>query len=151
MSRIVFRGKTYYSVFEMPPNVRRAYEKEQQKQRANEGNASTAKSLTDLVDMPDEIKEMYERALGDVEDQPVSSRPLNELPDTEDIYRQSAPAEMKNRPSDEILYQPSQPVVDPIPPTIEPEEGIGMRGLVWGVIVALILTGIAFVVSRFIL
>lgn len=150
MSRIVFRGKTYYSVFEMPPNVRRAYEKEQQKQRSNEGSDSTAKSLTDLVDMPDEIKEIYERALGNVEEKNASSRPLSELPKTEDIYRQSAPADMKNLPSDESLYQPSRPVVDPVPPTIEPDEGIGMRGLVWGVIVALVLTGIAFVVSRFI-
>lgn len=151
MPRIVFRGKTYYSVFEMPPAVRRAYEKEQQKAVSKEGNISGAKSLTDLVDMPDEIKDMYERALGRAEENPVSSRPLSELPKTEDIYRQSAPSDMKDKPSDEILYQPSRPVVDPMPPTIEPEEGIGLRGLVWGVIVALILTGLAFVVSRFFL
>jgi len=47
---------------------------------------------------------------------------LEELPKTEDIYRQSAPG-----------------------------EGIGMRGLIWGVIVALIITAIAFVISRLIL
>jgi hypothetical protein len=39
-------------------------------------------------------------------------------------------------------------VVDPLPPTIEPVEGIGMRGLMWGIVVALLLTGIAFVLSR---
>jgi len=94
MPKIIFRGKTYYSEFEMPPNVRQSYRKEKRK----------------------------ERAVNNVEEKPASSRPLEELPKTEDIYRQSAPS-----------------------------EGIGMRGLIWGVIVALIITAIAFVISRLIL
>lgn len=151
MPKIVFRGKAYHSEFEMPSDVRKAYIEEKKRELSAETSRTGAKSLTDLVDMPDEIKEIYERALGNVEEKNASSRPLSELPKTEDIYRQSAPADMKNLPSDESLYQPSRPVVDPVPPTIEPDEGIGMRGLVWGVIVALVLTGIAFVVSRFIL
>lgn len=151
MPRIVFRGKTYYSVFEMPPNLRRAYEKEQQKAAASQGNNATAKSLSDVVDMPDEIREMYERALDREDEKTASPRPLEELPKTEDIDRRSAPADMGHLPSDESLYRPSRRVVDPAPPTIEPEEGVGMRGLVWGVIVALILTGIAYAVSRLIL
>ena len=94
MPKIIFRGKTYYSEFEMPPNVRQSYRKEKRK----------------------------ERAVNNVEEKPASSRPLEESPKTEDIYRQSAPG-----------------------------EGIGMRGLIWGVIVALIITAIAFVISRLIL
>jgi len=83
MPRIVFRGKTYYSVYEMPPNVRRAYEKE--KKKAN----------------VEQTKEKIEPA------------------------------------TDPSLY--------------DPQAGMGpmMRGLVWGILVALVLSGIAFLLSRF--
>lgn len=83
MPRIVFRGKTYYSVYEMPPNVRRAYEKEQKK-----------------VNL-DETKEKAE------------------------------------------------PATDPLPPIFESGPGV-MRGLAWGILVAIVLSGIAFLLSRFI-
>ena len=84
MTKIVFRGRTYYSVFEMPPNIRRAYEKEQKKASLNE------------------IKEKTE------------------------------------------------PASDSLPPTFEPGAGLEMRGLVWGILVALVVSGIAFLLSRFI-
>ncbi|MEO5886618.1 MAG: hypothetical protein ABIQ77_03055 [Anaerolineales bacterium] len=84
MSRIIFRGKTYYSVFEMSPNVRRAYEKEQKKVS---------------------LKETKEK---------------------------------------------TEPANDSLPPTFEPGAGLGMRGLVWGILVALVVSGIAFLLSRFI-
>jgi hypothetical protein len=84
MPKIVFRGKTYYSVYEMPPNVRRAYEKEQKK---------------------------------------ASADTKNEEPD-------SSP--------------------EPLPSTFEPDRGVWMRGLMWGVLVALVLSGIAYLLSRFI-
>jgi hypothetical protein len=151
MSRIVFRGKTYYSVFEMPPLIRQAYEKEQKKARSTETNSHAAKPLTDVVDMSPEMKEIYERAVSHVEERPASSRPLEELPKTEDIYRQSAPDDMKHLPSDESLYQPSRPIIDPVPSTIEPDQGLGMRGLILGVIVALVISGIAFLLSRLLL
>jgi len=151
MSKIVFRGKTYNSEFEMPVDAYQAYQEEKRQEASTEENSAITKPLTDIVDMSPEIKEIYERAVSHVEERSASSRPLEELPKTEDIYRQSAPADMKHLPSDESLYQPSRPLVDPIPSTIEPDEGIGMRGLAWGVIVALILTGIAFVLSRLIL
>ena len=83
MPKIVFRGKTYYSVYEMPPHVRRAYEKEQEKAGA------------------DKTKEETE-----------STHP---------------PAAM-----------------------MEPEAEGGMRGLMWGILAALVLTGIAYLLSRFI-
>lgn len=81
MPRIVFRGKTYYSVYEMPPNVRRAYEKELKKAK------SDSKEET------------------------------------------------------------AEPATHPLPPISESSAGI-MRGLVWGILVALILSGIAFLLSR---
>jgi hypothetical protein len=151
MPKIVFRGKTYYSEFEMPPNVRQAYRKEKRKERSAEENGTVAKPLTEVVDMSPEMKEIYERAVSHVEEGPASSRPLEELPKTEDIYRQSAPDDMKHLPSDESVYRPSRPIIDPVPSTIETDQGIGMRRLMWGVIVALIITGIAFLLSRLIL
>lgn len=150
MSRIVFKGKTYSSLSDMPTDVRQAYEKEQKKERSTETGNKAKKPLTDFVDIPSEVKGMYERALGKADENALSSRPLEDLPETEDIYRQSAPADMKDLPSDESLYRPSQTIVDPMPPTIEPDQGMGMRGLIWGLIMALVLTGIAFVISRFI-
>jgi len=84
MPRIVFRGKTYYSVYEMPPNIRAAYKKEQKKASLNE------------------------------------------------------------------TKEKSEPANDSLPPTSEPGAGLGMRGLVWGILVALVLSGIAFLLSRFI-
>ena len=84
MPRIVFRGKTYYSVYEMPPNVRRAYKKEQEKAGSYETKEKTG------------------------------------------------------------------PATDPLPSNFEPGTGFAMRGLVWGILVALVLSGIAFLLSRLI-
>ena len=84
MPKIVFRGKTYYSVYEMPPNVRRAYKKEQEK---------------------------------------------------------AGTTSQKEKP---------EPAADHLPATFEPGTGVWMRGLIWGILVALVLTGIAFLLSRFI-
>ena len=84
MPRIVFRGKTYYSVYEMPPNIRRAYEKEQKEVSSSETKEKT------------------------------------------------------------------EPANDSLPSTFEPGAGLGMRGLVWGILVALVVSGIAFLLSRFI-
>jgi hypothetical protein len=84
MPRIVFRGKTYFSVYEMPPNIRRAYEKEKKK-----ANVEGTKEKTG-------------------------------------------------------------PVIDPLPSNLESGKGFVMRGLVWGILVALVLSGIAFLLSRLI-
>lgn len=84
MPKIVFRGKTYYSVFEMPPNIRRAYEKEQKKAGA------------------DKEKEKPESA------------------------------------------------TDPFPSTFDSGAGAGARGLMWGILVALVVAGFAYLLSRLI-
>ena len=84
MPRIVFRGKTYYSVYEMPPNVRRAYEKEQK-------TAGTSK---------------------------------------------------KNEGAEPACQQTSS--------SPEPDAGSRMIGMMWGILVALIVSGIAFLLSRLI-
>lgn len=145
MSRIVFRGKTYNSVFEMPNDIREAYQIEKRKQPAE--NIS-AKPLTDFVQMSDEIRELYERAMGNVEDRTASSQPLSELPKTEDIYRQSAPAHMQNIPSDESIYRRSEPLAPPSQPAIEDDNG--PRRLALTLAVLILLAGISFFVLQYI-
>ncbi len=102
MPRITFRGKTYYSEFEMPPHIRRAYQKEQ------------------------------------------SSPSTEELPTSEEMYRQSAPENMRHLPSEESVYQPSAPIIDPEHSTIEPELSLVLRGLVFGILWSLVLIAIVF-------
>ena len=144
MSKIVFRGKTYNSVFEMPDNIRKAYQTEKRNQPVG---SNISKPLTEFVEMSDEIKELYERALGNVEDRTVSSRQLSELPTTEDIYRQSAPAHMKDLPSDESVYRQSKPLSPPSKPAIELDDGPRRLALTLAALV--LLGGIAFFVLQY--
>jgi len=147
MPKIEFRGKIYNNEFEMPPDERRAYQKEQSARKNDTGT----KSLSDIVDMSPEVKALYERALDKVEDDLPASRSTQELPKTEDIYRQSAPDDMKHLPSDESIYRPSQSVIDPGRSTIEPESGLGMSRFISSIIWAFILVAAAYLIMRFLL
>ena len=142
MPKIQFRGKTYNNEVEMPPDVRQAYN--EQKTKAG------AQPLSDIVDMSPEVKAIYERALGNVEEK-FPSRSSSELPKTEDIYRQSAPDDMKHMPSDESIYRPSQPLIDPAKSVIEPEPSFGVNRLVSSIVWALILIAVAYFVMQFLL
>ncbi len=147
MPKIEFRGKTYNNEFEMPFDIRQAYKEE--KERSNKTSDTSGKSLTELVEMSPQLKEIYERAQGKVEARNVSSRPLNELPKTEDIYRQSAPENMKNLPSDESIYRPSEPLIDPAKPVIEPEPAFGLNRFISSVIWAFLLVAAIFIIMQF--
>lgn len=147
MPKIEFRGKTYNNEFEMPPDVRQAYNRE--KEHRTEKNNIGTKSLTDIVDMSPEVQAIYERALGKVEEKLASSRPSNELPKTEDIYRQSAPEDMKHLPSDESIYRPSEPLIDPTKSVIEPEPAFGMNRFISSIVWALLLVVIVYFVMQF--
>ena len=140
MPKITFRGKTYYSVFEMPPNIRRAYQKEQIHRTSTE-------SLTDVVDMPAEVEDVHRRT-PDQEEQSASPS-TEELPTTEELYRQSAPADMRHLAPDESVYRPSAPIIDPEYSTIEPESSLVIRGLIFGILWSLVLIGIVFLVIEF--
>lgn len=142
MPKIKFRGKTYNSELEMPYEIRQAYNQEK--------NNAGSKPLTDIVGMSPQVKAIYERALGKVEDN-LPTRPSRELPKTEDIYRQSAPEGMKDLPSDESIYQPSPPLIEPSKPVIEPDSGLRTKRFVASIILALILVAIVFIVIRFLL
>ena len=145
MPKIEFRGQTYNNEFEMPYNVRQAYLRE--KERRGGKTKQGEKSLSDMVDMSPEVKAMYERALGNVEDKLASSRPVKDLPNTDDIYRQSAPENMKNLPSDESIYRPSPPAVGRMKPAIEPESGL--RRLLSSIVWAIIIIAVVFLVMQF--
>lgn len=157
MAKIVFRGQTYNNEFEMPYEVLQAYKRERERQTEKDKRSgatgatdiSGSRSLTDIVDMSPEVKAIYERALGNVEDKLPPSRQTQNLPKTEDIYRQSAPDDMKHLPSDESIYRPSQPLIDPGKPVIEPESAFGVSRFVSSLVWALILVALAFLVLRF--
>src|SRR5215207_6099910 len=146
MPKIEFRGKTYNNEFEMPYDIRQAYNRE--KERLT-GKNTDAKSLTDIVDMSPEVKAIYERAVRRTEDKLPSSQQASNLPKTEDIYRQSAPDDMKHLPSDESIYRPSQPLIDPTKSVIEPESAFSVNRLVSSIIWALILVAVAFIIMQF--
>lgn len=147
MPSIEFRGKTYRNEFEMPLEVREAYKREKGR-RAQQKN-TTSQPLTDIVDMSPEVKAIYERALGNVDEKLTSSPSSRELPNTEEIYRQSAPDDMKHLPSDESIYRPSQSLIDPAKPAIEPESAFGMNRFVTSIVWAFILIAVVFVIMQF--
>ena len=147
MPKIEFRGQTYNDELEMPYEVRQAYQREKERRAGKDD--STVKPLTDLVDMSPEVKAMYERALGNVEEKLATSQRTKELPKTEDIYRQSAPDDMKHLPSDESIYRPSQPLIDPEKPTIEPESAFGANRFVMSILWAFILVAAVFIIMQF--
>lgn len=149
MPRIKFRGKIYNNEFEMPAEERQAYNLE--KERAAEENKTGTKPLTDIVDMSPEVKALYERALGTVNEKIGDSQPRQNLPKTEDIYRQSAPNDMKHLPSDESIYRPSAPLIDPGRSVIEPEPALRVDRFIVSIVWVLLLVAAAFIVTRFLL
>jgi len=128
----------------MPNDIRQAYQIEKRKRSAETG---TAQPLTDFVEMSDKIREIYERALGNVEDRTASSQPTTDLPKMEDIFRRSASSRMKDSMSDEKIYSPSPPLVPPSHASIEPDNGA--RRLALTLVVLILLAGIAFFVLQY--
>ena len=115
MAKIVFRGKTYKSVFDMPDDVRRDYRKS--KASANTGMASGTFS-SNLDNIPTIVKDIYERVQQNMGDVPPSSTPLDSLPKAVDMYSRK-PMER----SDESIYEPAPPLVSNPRDTIEPDTG----------------------------
>jgi hypothetical protein len=56
---------------------------------------------------------------------------------------------MKHLPSDESIYRPSQPLIDPGKSAIEPESALGVKRFVSSIVWAAILLAIAFIVMQF--
>jgi len=91
--------------------------------------------FTDLFDMPDEVRELYQRALKNIDEKPTS-------PNT---FGSSQPPEDR-RPSDEDLYRPSPPIVQKTKSAIEPESGT--VNFFISLAVVLVLLGIAYLVLQ---
>jgi len=108
---------------------------------------SGTKHLTDVINRPAEMEDVYRRVLNREKQSTLPSS--KDLPTTEGLYRQSAPANMRHLPSDESVYRPSPPVIDPEYSTIEPESGLVIRGLIFGILWSLVLIGIVFLVIEF--
>ena len=142
MAKIEFKGKEYNSLADMPAKVRHDYFKARAGYDVSEEeNESKEESLPrGLENMPEEVREIYERVRGELDAKPIKSSPIDELPRTEDLYRRSAPSGMQNQPSDEVVYKPSPPIIEPPPPIIESDHTI--RRLVIGLAVAVLVMGI---------
>ena len=141
MPKIQFRGQTYNDEFEMPYEVRQAYRKEKEK--------TSAKPLSDVVDMSPEVKAIYDRARVREEDKLPSAQQSKNLPKTDEIYRQSAPEDMRDLPSDESIYRPSQPLIDPGKSAIEPESAFGMNRFARSIVWAFLLIALVFLLLQF--
>jgi len=129
----------------MPLDVHQAYQEE----KARSSNETSPKSLTDVVEMSPQLREIYERAQGKVEKKLAASQPSNALPNTEDIYRQSAPDNMKHLPSDESIYRPSEPLIDQTKSVIEPEPAFGINRFVSSILWAVLLVIIVYFAMQF--
>ena len=122
MPQITFRGKTYYSEFEMPSNIRLAYQKDQL-------HKSITKSRTDVEDI-------HRRA----QRQAISSPQTSDLPAIEELYKRLAPEDRK----------PLSPAIDPEYSTVVPESSLVIRGLVFGILWSLIIIAVIFLLVRLI-
>jgi hypothetical protein len=140
MTKIVFQGKEYSSLADMPAKIRHDYFKSKAGYDISEAEPemNSGAMPAGMEDMPDEVREIYERVRGKLDAKPIKSSPIDELPKTEDLYRRSAPEGMQNRPSDEIVYKPSPPLIEPPPPVIESDHTL-RRLLIWlGLILLLV-------------
>lgn len=146
MPKINFRGKEYNSLADMPAKLRHDYFKARAGYDVpEEETISEVGTLPrGMEHMPDEVREIYERVRGNLDAKPIKASPVDELPSTEDLYRRSAPAGMQNQPSDEIVYKPSPPIIEPPPPIVESDHTL--RRLLLGLAVAVLLIGIFLVI-----
>ena len=139
MAKIIFRGKTYKSVFDMPDDVRQDYQKS--KAAGNTGMASGTFS-SNLDNVPTILKDIYERAQQNIGDMPSSSSQLDELPKAVDMYSRR-PMER----SDKSIYEPAPPLVNSTQNTIEPDTGV--RRLVLSLFIVALLVGAVIAVAYF--
>lgn len=143
MTKIVFQGKAYASLADMPAKTRHDYFKFKAGYDVSEKEPENKSDMmpSGMENMPDEVREIYERVRGKLDAKPIKTSPIDELPKTEDLYRRSAPAGMRNQPSDEIVYNPSPPIIEPPPPIVESDHTL--RRLLISLGLALVAVGVA--------
>jgi len=144
MPKIVYKGKEYQSLADMPAKTRHDYFKAKAGYEVTEEDKDKANADVlpkGLENMPPDVREIYERVRGDLDAKPIKASPIDELPRTEDLYRRSAPDAMKDMPSDEVMYKPSPPIIEPPPPIVQSDHTL--RRLLIAVGIAVLLIGIA--------
>lgn len=148
MSKIVFQGKEYNSLADMPLETRFEYFRSKAGYNISQEKPGDKLGLMSdgMKNVSREVREMYERVRSEVDTKPFPTKksPVDELPKTEDLYRRSAPAGMQNMPSDEIVYKPSPPLIEPPPPVIEPDQSLRRTLIFLGLVLALV--GVALAV-----
>jgi hypothetical protein len=149
MTKIVFRGQEYNSLADMPAQVRHDYfmVKAGYDDPKAEAKSESGMLPAGLEQMPDEVREIYERVRGDLDAKPLKTSPVDDLPDTEELYRRSASQGLRDVPSDELVYNPSPPLIKPPPPVIESDRTF--TKLVVGLLLVLLAAGaaLAFILS----
>ncbi len=146
MTKIDFQGKTYDSLADMPAKTRHDYFKFKAGYDISDKEPDKKSDMmpSGMENMPDEVREIYERVRGDLDAKPIKASPIDELPKTEDLYRRSAPAGMKNQPSDEIVYKPSPPIIEPPPPIVESDHTLRRLFIFLGLALAAIGVALMF-------
>jgi hypothetical protein len=152
MTKIVFQGKEYDSLADMPAQVRHNYFKAKAGYDVSEQEPESKTNMmpSGMEDMPDEVRDIYERVRGKLDAKPTSmkSSPVDDLPRTEDLYRRSAPAGMQNQPSDEIVYKPSPPLIQPPPPIIESDHTLRRLLVLLGLVLLLVGVAVFFIIGQ---
>lgn len=140
MTKIVFQGKEYESLADMPAKTRHEYFKFKAGYDISEKEPDNKTDMmpSGMENMPDEVREIYERVRGKLDAKPIKASPIDELPKTEDLYRRSAPAGMKDQPSDEIVYKPSPPIIEPPPPIVESDHTLRRLLIFLGLVLAVV-------------
>lgn len=140
MAKIVFKGKEYDSLADMPAKLRHDYFKARAGYDITEEQSEDKSDMMPkgMENMPSEVREIYERVRGDLDAKPIKASPIDELPRTEELYRRSAPEGMKDQPSDEIVYKPSDPIIEPPPPIVESDYTMRRLAIVLAITVLII-------------
>ncbi len=146
MAKITFKGIEYDSLADMPAKLRHDYFKSRAGYDITEEEPKTTSDMMPkgMENMPDEVREIYERVRGKLDAKPIKASPIDELPKTEDLYRRSAPAGMKNQPSDEIVYKPSPPIIEPPPPIVESDHTLRRLLIFLGLVLAAVGAALMF-------
>lgn len=151
MPKIEFRGKEYETLADMSAQERHDYFKAKAGYDVPEQEpTSTADRLPGgMENVSGEVGEIYKRVRGKLDAEPVKTSPVDNLPTTEELYRRSAPEGMQGQPSDEVIYQPSPPIIEPPAPIVQSD--YTLRRLVTGLLLAGLAIGVAMAVLLFVL
>lgn len=140
MTKIVFQGKEYDSLADMPAKTRHNYFKVKAGYviPETESKDNSGMMLGSMENLPDDVRDIYERVRSEFDVKPIGTKgsQIDKLPKTEDLFRRSAPENLRNTFSNESIYK------TPPPPVIESDYTL-RRLLVWLALI-LFLAGVIF-------